>query len=258
MKKHIIYCMAFPVLLTLTSCSGFFWGSSVRLDGAQVEQTMNLPDETKTEPVSLSFNRFSFGSSSYLVRVFSLNSATDVPHVYYNVPSDFVSKYGFDVSYLNKTVTFATPVNHNFTGGSIAIDVYANVNDIVVDGGLKIDLDASKSSTLSIAINGAASINTTSPLALTTFETHINGSGSLTLNGTADSALFGIDGTGSIKARNLTCKKAEVSIDGAGSVEIYASESIKASVNGTGRIVYYGNPSQVESKVTGLGDIRKG
>jgi len=258
MKKNMSLVVVASLLLILSSCRLGEAGSLKVLTGAQTESTIALPDVCKTDPISVAFAHFSFDSSDYLVRVFSLSSAETAPHIFYSVPSDFVSDYGFESHYVDEELTFSTTEDHSFTGGSIAIDIYANVGAILIDGGIKIDLDASKSPSLAIVINGAGDIETTTDLALNSLSASIAGAGSLSFSGTAESAVYQIDGAGSIKAKDLLAKEVEASIDGAGSMEVYASSSLQASVDGAGKITYYGNPASIASQVEGVGLIVKG
>ena len=66
----------------------------------------------------------------------------------------------------------------------------------------------------------------------------------------------GIDvgGAGRIRASGLVAREAHVGISGAGSVEVNATEKLKADVSGVGAVKYRGSPS-VEKNVTGVGSV---
>lgn len=88
-----------------------------------------------------------------------------------------------------------------------------------------------------------------------TFALSIAGSGDVVIAGTADEARFGIDGSGDVDARNFAAKKVAVRIAGSGDARVNATESIDASVAGSGDITYSGHPREVSRSVAGSGSI---
>ena len=64
-------------------------------------------------------------------------------------------------------------------------------------------------------------------------------------------------GAGLIDAEALRARQVEASCSGAGSISVYASESLDATVSGVGIVNYAGNPPQVSSNVSGLGKVNK-
>lgn len=87
------------------------------------------------------------------------------------------------------------------------------------------------------------------------FGINIDGAGDLSLEGKCIDLNIEIDGAGDIDAEDLKCQNVAITINGAGDADIYASESVKARLNGVGDITIYGNPSDVERRVRGLGEI---
>lgn len=84
----------------------------------------------------------------------------------------------------------------------------------------------------------------------------ISGAGNIRLNGTADKAAINSMGIGNINAFGLDIGEAEVTIAGAGNVEISCSKALNAKINGLGGINYKGNPTVVEDR-NGLGRVTK-
>ena len=64
-------------------------------------------------------------------------------------------------------------------------------------------------------------------------------------------------GAGKIDTSRLRAERAKVTVTGAGSVEVYASEQLDATVSGIGKVVYDGNPGVVNKSVSGIGSISK-
>lgn len=87
------------------------------------------------------------------------------------------------------------------------------------------------------------------------FSLTIAGSGDVVIAGTADEARYAIDGSGDVDARNFAAKKVSVAIAGSGDARVNATESIKASVAGSGDVTYSGHPHDVSKRVAGSGSI---
>ena len=88
----------------------------------------------------------------------------------------------------------------------------------------------------------------------------VHGSGSIALTGeglTTQSVSAVVNGSGEIKAGAMKSKDAVATVNGTGSIQINASHSVTAQVNGTGHILYSGNPGEVKQNVYGTGAVRK-
>ena len=82
-----------------------------------------------------------------------------------------------------------------------------------------------------------------------------SGAGSLKADGSVRALSLMVGGVGSIDARELHARTANVTVGGVGSVRVYASERLDAAVGGVGSLTYYGNPKTVNSTGGGLGSI---
>lgn len=89
------------------------------------------------------------------------------------------------------------------------------------------------------------------------FECNLYGSGDITIVGKVDELDIILKGSGDIDTRNLETADAVVEIFGSGSVDVFASQSIDATIFGSGDIRYYGNPLESTTKVQGSGEIRR-
>lgn len=88
------------------------------------------------------------------------------------------------------------------------------------------------------------------------FAAAVSGSGSIEASGSADAATATIDGSGSVQLQNLRARSATVQIAGSGRIEVNATDSVAASIAGSGDIAYAGNPKTVTKSVAGSGRIR--
>jgi hypothetical protein len=83
----------------------------------------------------------------------------------------------------------------------------------------------------------------------------ITGSGDLQLSGNTNNLEVKVTGSGDFYGKELSSKNTEAYVSGSGDASVNASNRLKARVNGSGDISYYGNPEQTDKKVIGSGDI---
>lgn len=60
-------------------------------------------------------------------------------------------------------------------------------------------------------------------------------------------------GVGNIDCSELKSKNAKVVSKGTGNISVFASESVDISLQGVGNVNYYGNPSTVNTDISGIG-----
>ena len=80
----------------------------------------------------------------------------------------------------------------------------------------------------------------------------------ITLGGNVDELLADMSGASKLMAAELHTKTADISTSGASKAEIYASEALRVSISGAGKVIYYGHPPKVERHVSGAGSINPG
>ena len=83
----------------------------------------------------------------------------------------------------------------------------------------------------------------------------LSGSGNIAVDGVADHVTISLPGSGNIECKGLKTKSAKVTLMGSGTITVYASETLDASVAGSGAIRYDGSPAQVTKSITGSGTI---
>ena len=87
-------------------------------------------------------------------------------------------------------------------------------------------------------------------------EALVTGSGDVDLWGRAKNAIYTITGSGTISAQNLRAHNCIAEISGSGTIYCYSEEKIHAIISGSGSIFYLGNPSEVNTNVTGSGVVK--
>lgn len=87
------------------------------------------------------------------------------------------------------------------------------------------------------------------------FEASLSGSGDMKFDGSANNFKVSVAGSGDIDAFDLDADYVEASVAGSADLNVTAKEGIKARVAGSGDITYKGNPTKIDSKTSGSGDI---
>ena len=89
------------------------------------------------------------------------------------------------------------------------------------------------------------------------FEFSLAGSGDMTAEGEVEVLEVSLSGSGDIDTRDLMANEVEVELSGSGDIKVYARESFDGSVSGSGDIAFYGDPEQVDRRVSGSGSIKR-
>ncbi|GAB5399383.1 MAG: head GIN domain-containing protein [Aureisphaera sp.] len=86
-------------------------------------------------------------------------------------------------------------------------------------------------------------------------EASVTGSGDMELTGSTEDLEVRVSGSGDFKGFDLNAQNTDASVSGSGDAKIVAKSSLRARVNGSGDIVYKGNPEKSDTKTSGSGDI---
>ncbi len=86
-------------------------------------------------------------------------------------------------------------------------------------------------------------------------EVTLPGSGTLTGSGAATRLDVTVSGSGTVQFTRLVANDVRAVVSGSGSIVVTATETLDASVPGSGAILYAGNPQDVTQSVTGSGAI---
>ena len=90
------------------------------------------------------------------------------------------------------------------------------------------------------------------------FKVDLSGAGRLEVSGTAKRVDASLTGVGNARLGRLLSIDTHVVISGTGSATVVATKSLDASVSGTGRVTYHGNPQHIKTSVTGTGAVIPG
>jgi hypothetical protein len=127
----------------------------------------------------------------------------------------------------------------SFPGGGTQLVIKVNVprlESLRLEGGNDVRIEGLDGGDMAINVEGAANLKAT---------------------GRIDDLVVRLSGAGRADLRNLIAKDAKVTVDGVGSVHVNATESLDATMNGVGAILYSGTPREVNTAMHGVGTISK-
>jgi len=87
------------------------------------------------------------------------------------------------------------------------------------------------------------------------FSADLSGLGKIRIDGQTAKLVVDISGSGEAQLDRLSALAARVDISGLGDVSLTATNSLEASISGSGDITYAGNPRRVAKDVSGSGSI---
>jgi Putative auto-transporter adhesin, head GIN domain len=111
-----------------------------------------------------------------------------------------------------------------------------NIRDVSFSGASNVKLSDIKSEKLGIQIDGASTVSA---------------------SGETKSLSVNVNGAGTVNTKDLTADAVDITSNGAGSIDVYAANTLGATVNGVGTINYYGDPKVVRREVNGFGSINR-
>lgn len=87
--------------------------------------------------------------------------------------------------------------------------------------------------------------------------TQIDAEGAVNMHGQGrlDELEIRMSGAGKVNLEKLVVADAKVTVDGVGSVVVYPTDELDATMNGVGAIHYIGHPREVTTRMNGLGTI---
>lgn len=108
-----------------------------------------------------------------------------------------------------------------------------------------------------LTLSGSGNISVEG-VAAKALDVSLPGSGMLSGAGSADRLDVTVGGSGTVRFTQLVAKHVRAGVSGSGSIFVTATDSLAASVSGSGAIVYAGSPTEVTRDVTGSGAITGG
>jgi hypothetical protein len=85
----------------------------------------------------------------------------------------------------------------------------------------------------------------------------VEGAASIEARGELDRLVVRMSGAGQADLSELIAARVKVTVDGVGTAVVHATDALDATMNGVGAIHYVGDPSEVSTRMNGVGSIGK-
>lgn len=131
----------------------------------------------------------------------------------------------------------------------------ATLEGIAIAGSGAVEVGDVTADTFTVEISGSGTIDIPSVEA-GTFDATVSGSGNIEAAGATDHLEVEIPGSGTFSGEALEAGDGTVTISGSGNAVVNVSDTLEATVSGSGNIDYLGEPGSVQSEVTGSGSIK--
>lgn len=102
--------------------------------------------------------------------------------------------------------------------------------------------------TAALSINASGDCNISRLQCESEFKGTINASGDMEISGYSPKAILRNNASGNLEAENFIAEEVEAEAYGSGDISCHASNAITAKTFGSGSIIYYGNPDEVNVK----------
>jgi carbon monoxide dehydrogenase subunit G len=135
------------------------------------------------------------------------------------------------------------------TDGITALSFQVNIS-----GSSNVTVAGFELESLVVGVSGSGDLEVRE-LAAENLEVTVSGSGDVEARGTVDVASISVRGSGSVALEALQSRDARVTVSGSGNVQVWATERLEATINGSGDVSYRGEPRVVESDVSGSGRL---
>lgn len=85
----------------------------------------------------------------------------------------------------------------------------------------------------------------------------VSGSGEIEIEGDCEDMEIAISGSGGLEADELKAQDVGAAISGSGEAYVNVSGKLEARISGSGDVYYTGNPTDIDSRVSGSGNVRR-
>ena len=255
MKKIIAAVLVAAMLLTVSGCSAVIdtlrngvseiadgyageFKNSVTLSGEVAEEKVSPADGKKITSVVLngaSFNAVN-GGTAFIKIIPSAENRVEIKY-----QSD-IKDHGFAVTAKNGELKISTDREIHFRTECFEVTVYANCDSVSINGGIELIMDGVSTESLEIDVQGAVKAQIADAHA-DSMSIKVDGAGEFDINGDVDTFSAEFNGAGELRAKELICKDASISISGAGDVEISCTGTLSTDISGVGNVGYYGSPA---------------
>ncbi|QNF34863.1 DUF2807 domain-containing protein [Adhaeribacter swui] len=130
-----------------------------------------------------------------------------------------------------------------------------HLKSVDLSGAVKSDISGFDEDKCEITQSGAAQTNI--GINANKLEIDLSGAAKTNIAGRADELQLTASGACNVQAGSLRSRVADLNLSGASKANIYVTEKLTADASGVSNITYRGNPSNVDSDVSGASKVRK-
>lgn len=142
----------------------------------------------------------------------------------------------------------------NWNSGILITVPVETINSVSLSGsGDVVSKTTIRSDDFKASVAGSGDVSLT--VEATRLKASLSGSGDIDLSGSAKNFEVSVAGSGDIKAYDLEADYVDAQVSGSADIKVTANQGLKARVSGSGDISYKGNPTKIDTKTSGSGDI---
>lgn len=149
----------------------------------------------------------------------------------------------------------ALRIEGNGSGGLSFARLKTGDPRITLSGSGSLSINSLETGKAALQVNGSGSIDLTN-LQAQSLAAGLSGHGSLKLGGSITNQKVNLTGSGRYEAEGLSSRSAIVSATGSGSAVVQVSDTLEASITGSGSISYLGSPAVTQHRI-GSGKVQQ-
>lgn len=141
------------------------------------------------------------------------------------------------------------------TGATAADGELAGLSDVDASGTGPVSISGDVPDLDRVDASGAGDVEISGIASVAPFTVDVSGVGRVELSGTGTEVDLLASGTGALDARDLVVAVATIDASGTGAVWITATDAVSIDLSGTGDVHVYGDPADVDTQVSGIGQV---
>jgi hypothetical protein len=131
------------------------------------------------------------------------------------------------------------------------------VESVVLSGSGDIDMSDFTVDYFNLDLTGSGDFSGSNIIVTKDVELSLSGSGDVSIDGKATNASYRLSGSGDIRANSMKVTNCDVVLSGSGNIYTYVLEYLKVVLSGSGDVYLYGDPADIDQRITGSGKIVK-
>lgn len=239
MTTRILFSILF--IATLSSCEKGNWPNCIKASDEIVEETRSLEPFTTIE--------FNMSGDLEITRDTSLSG----DEIILETSENIIDAIRTDVK--DKVLTISDRrCLKNLKTLKFRVSA-ADIRTIVINGSGNVSsIGSFTTDELTIKVNGSG--NTKMSVDAAAILIDINGSGNVDLSGTCDEFVSEVNGSGNTSAFDLVTGPCTITVNGSGNSELTVNGDLNVNIEGSGNVVYDGNPTSIQVNTSGSGSVR--